>query len=183
LASAAPPSRHRLIQAKATKEHERAGQDVGRVDQVARELKRPRNREQPAPYEPARRGGTMFGDQPREHDQRAERQHRQQHVRRFRIRREAEGDADEQRLQRAWNLALRPHDVWAEERPFAGGVIPEAHQKNLRLVFEEKLAREAEPEAEGKQRGEDRNPSGGAGAEHRLAGHLIATRVKSFAPA
>src|SRR5262249_49957847 len=70
--------------------------------------------------------------------------------------------ADEQRLQRAGNLALRPDDVGAEVRPLAGRVIAKAEEKHLRFVFEEELAREAEPESEREEGEKCQGPAGGA---------------------
>jgi len=75
----------------------------------------------------------------------------------------------EEALKGAWNLAAGPDDVGPPERPGSGRVVTETDQENLRLVLEKKLAGEAEPKAESKQRSEDWNPSGGTDAEHRLA--------------
>src|SRR5438132_275769 len=89
-----------------------------------------------------------------------EREQREQHIRCFRVRRDAQGKPDEERLQRARYFALRPDDVRTEVRPLAGRVVPQAEQEDLRLVFEEELAGEAKPESEGEERGKNQGPAG-----------------------
>ena len=156
----AAKARRRQRLEEAEEEDERAAQNVRRVDQMARELNRPRDRQQPAPDEPRRRSGTMLADIPGKRSERGEREQREQQVRRFGVRRDAQRKADEQRLQRARDLALRPDDVRTEVRPLARRVVPQAEQKHLRLVFEEELAGEAKPESEGEERGKNQGPAG-----------------------
>mgnify|MGYP003694336517 CR=1 FL=1 len=67
--------------------------------------------------------------------------------------------ADQQRLQRAGDLALRPDDVGAELRPLEGGVVAESEQIDLRLVFEEEIARESEQQTEDEHARQGGRPS------------------------
>ncbi len=103
------------------------------------------------------------GDVPGERHKRRDREDVQQHERRFRRGDDLQRQADEQRLQRAWNLALRPDHVRAEIGPLAGCVVAQPHQVNLGVVFEEELARqpvdEAIDEEPDESAGRDRKPA------------------------
>ena len=96
---------------------------VRRVDDVRRDVERPRAEEHPDPEEPSRQVRKPSADVPREQRQRAQREHVQQNVRRLRPRGNPERTTDEQPLHCAWKPCLRVHDVRPVERPRARRVV------------------------------------------------------------
>ena len=135
-------------------EDQNRGEQVRRVGDVRGELEGPRHGHEPPPHQPPGQLGQAGRDVPGEEGEPRDGNEVQEHVRRFRHRSDCEREAHEERLQRAGNLALRPHDVRAEVRPVAGRVPAEAHQEDLRGVLEEELARQPVHEAEDEERRE-----------------------------
>ena len=136
-------------------EDERRRQDVRRVDEVCRELDRPRDRQQPSPYQPLRRRGRRAAM----YDANAASAANDSSVRA--ARRATRDTARCAAARRRAAAAARPGSRSssrrrrAEVRPVAGGVIAQPHQEDLRFVLEEELARKAETETEEKEQGEE----------------------------
>ena len=119
---------------RADEEHDAAGEDVGRIDNVRGEIQRPRSEEDPGPEEPTRHLRISAPDVPREQRQRGGRQQVEEDVGRFGYRQQPQRSAHEESYECARDARPGIHDVGAKPGPLTGRVVTQTDQIDLQFI-------------------------------------------------
>ena len=143
---------------EAEEEEDAAGQHVRGVHHVRGVVKRPGRRQRPSEDEPGGQRGQPPAHVRAQQRERGGGEQVEQHERRLRHRDHVHGQAHQQALQRAGDLAPRPHDVGTEVGPRARGVMAHADQEDLGLVLEPEVMAEPEGKAAGEGGGQRHRP-------------------------
>ena len=140
---------------RADEEHDAAGEDVGRIDNVRGEIQRPRSEEDPGPEEPTRHLRISAPDVPREQRQRGGRQQVEEDVGRFGYRQQPQRSAHEESDECARDARPGIHDIGAKPGPLTGRVVTQTDQIDLQFIVCPELVGQAKGKTKGEGNGDE----------------------------